>query len=178
MFVCQPLLRRRIRRYVSGRPLVIPLRFLETAADTSSESKEKEFAKLVVDAQPVFTSTKSRRLPTISIKDNDEFPPDAANVALRRSQATARILRIAADRLAEPPTLHLLATSAMATISVAAIEGTILCQEWPFWQSVDAGTFVLRYSVEQLILLWRPWVSQDHQVICNTLPDQFQERIE
>jgi hypothetical protein len=119
----------------------------------------------IVDAHPLgaasskmmTTKTKKKkifaRLPMVH--SLVEFPPDRTQ-NLRRQQATVRILKIAADRLIEPPTLHLLAVTAWATMGIASLEGILLCQEWPWWDSWDAGKFVWWYSVEQLIpsIVW------------------------
>jgi hypothetical protein len=97
----------------------------------------------------------------------EEFPPDRSQ-ALRRHQATVRILKIAASRLVEPPTLHLLGLTAWATMGLASLEAIILCNEWPWWESWEAGRFVWWYSVQQLI----PsivWDSQDATLIAKSL---------
>ena len=103
------------------------------------------------------TSTKTTRLPKVTVSYKDEFPTsdntngdDAVGRRNNKRLATARILRMAFDRVIEPPTLHLLAASACATLSIAAVEGSLLCNQWPFWESWQAGQFVLRYSIEQL----------------------------
>jgi hypothetical protein len=97
----------------------------------------------------------------------EEFPPDRSR-AFRRQQATVRILTIAGSKLVEPPTLHLLGFTAWATMGVASLEAMILCHEWPWWESWEAGRFVWWYSIHQLV----PsivWDSQDATLIAKSL---------
>jgi hypothetical protein len=121
--------------------------------------------ELVVDALP---TKRNKRLPALSGKY--EFPPSDTFVdkARRRRVATTRILYMATHRVLEPPTLHLLAASACATLGIGLVEGTLLCQEWPFWESLDAGRFALRYSLEQLFpsVVWQ---TQDPKLVAIAL---------
>ena len=106
------------------------------------------------------------RLPKVHALE--EFPHPATNRALRRHQATVRILKMAAQRLGDPPTLHLLAFSFWATLGIAAVEGTILCQAWPLVESAEAAQFVAWYSVEQLIPSIT-WSTQDPVLVAKSL---------
>ena len=86
----------------------------------------------------------------------------------RDAKSLPSILKIAASTLIEPPTLHLLAFTAWATMGVASLEAIILCHEWPWWESWEAGRFVWWYSIHQLV----PsivWDSQDATLIAKSL---------
>ena len=132
-----------------------------TTASTDNDNNNKKIPK---------SAKVWPRLPPVT--SLEEFPPDRSQ-ALRKRQATVRTLKIAADRLIEPPTLHLLAFSAWATMGIASLEGILMCQQWPILESWDAMKFVWWYSVEQLI----PsivWDTQDPVLVarsCHLDPD-------
>ena len=106
------------------------------------------------------------RLPKVHALE--EFPHPATNKAWRRHQATIRILRMAAQRLGDPPTIHLLAFSFWATLGIAAVEGTILCQASPIIECTEATRFVAWYSIEQLIPSIT-WATQDPVLVGSVL---------
>ncbi len=145
---------------------MIQLRFLETVTKDNDESTSPPSESTIIDAHPIKQANKvSPRLPMVT--SLVEFPPDRSE-ALRRHQATTRILKIAADQLMEPPTLHLLAFSAWATMGIASLEAILLCKEWPLWESLEGAKFVWWYSVQQLV----PsivWDSQDPIWIARSL---------
>jgi len=86
----------------------------------------KNLAQQIVDAHPMGSRPTTKVVPRLPMVDKvEEFPPDRCR-ALRRQQATVRILKIAASTLIEPPTLHLLAFTAWATMGVAYLEAIIL----------------------------------------------------
>ena len=135
-----------------------------TAAATAGE----EVIDMAVGWNPSHRKKKKvvARLPKVHALE--EFPHPATNRALRRHQATVRILKMAAQRLGDPPTLHLLAFSFWATLGIAAVEGTILCQAWPLVESTEAAQFVAWYSVEQLIPSIT-WATQDPVLVAKSL---------
>jgi len=137
-----------------------------SSSSSSSAPSSVNDSNKIVDIHPFRTRQKIvPRLPVV-IK-LEEFPPDL-NQALRRQQATFRILKIASRRLIEPPTLHLLGLTAWATMGIASVEAILLCQEWPWWESMEAGRFVWWYSLHQLI----PsvvWATQDATLVAKSL---------
>jgi hypothetical protein len=86
-------------------------------------------------------------------EENKEFPPDTAGDRKRISAvATRRIVRMAANRvLLEPSALSLLTLSTSAVLGIGAMEATLLTSQVPFVESMDAGFFVGRYALEQLL---------------------------
>lgn len=132
----------------------------------NSSSRTSEVVDMAVGWHPSRHKKVVARLPKVHALE--EFPHPATNRALRRHQATMRILRMAAQRLADPPTLHLLAFSFWATLGIAAVEGTILCQAWPIVESTDAARFVAWYSVEQLTPSIT-WATQDPVLVAKSL---------
>jgi len=111
------------------------------------------------------TSRKYPQLPAINLHE-DEFPPSGKeNIPW---MAVRRILRMAAIKVFwEPPTLHLLAASACATLTVGMVEASLMVQPDLFW-TVDSATFMTRYAVEQLF----PsvvWETQEASVVATAL---------
>lgn len=168
----------------------LPVSATSSRKDVTKDSHAKASPPLVIDCLPRIpcsnggsdgsnqnsapdhhqgTKEPKPRLPKLTASYKDEFAVSAGNtVGCRKRLATARIVRMAFARVIEPPTLHLLAASACATLGIAAIEGSLLCQQWPFWESWEAGQFVLRYSVEQLF----PsvvWETQDAKLVAASL---------
>lgn len=139
-----------------------------TASSESKSSSSSSSGGQIVDTHPLGSRPSTKVLPRLPMVEKlEEFPPDRSQ-ALRRHQATVRILKIAASRLVEPPTLHLLGLTAWATMGLASLEAIILCNEWPWWESWEAGRFVWWYSIQQLV----PsivWDSQDATLIAKSL---------
>ena len=110
-----------------------------------------------------------RRLPRLSnIRYQEEFSP-SVNYYNQKGLATARILQMALQRVLEPPTLHLLAASGCTVMAIGMVEGSLLCQLWP-WDdpSGNTGLFILRYSLEQ-IFPSVVWMSQDPNLVAHSL---------
>jgi hypothetical protein len=85
-----------------------------------------------------------------------------------RTLALSRTLQMALHRVVEPPTLHLLAAASLATLGIGAVEATFMCQQWPFFESFDAGRFVCHYTVQNLF----PsvvWETHDAKLVVTSL---------
>lgn len=96
-------------------------------------------------------------------KDWQEFPT-TTTLQYSRALATARILDIAGRRVMEPPTLHLLAAAACATLSIGAVEAALLCQLSPL-ESYESARFVAQYAIQNLF----PsvvWETQEATLVC------------
>lgn len=173
MISCRHILQSRRRELGKSRwirPLVSldylqNARFISSSSAVARETGKKETEDELVDVTPIVA--KNLRLPSLSTEESD-FPNNERERAWYRKQSTMRILRIAADRIAQPPTLHLFVASAVCTVGIAAVEGTILCQQWPFLESLDAAKFVFKYSIEQLIpsIVWN---TQDATLVVKSL---------
>lgn len=130
-------------------------------------------ASMIVDDDACPTSR--RRLPQLN-NHCDEFPSSPSKNGggngrrdfddiLARNQIMLRILKMAVQRVLEPPTLHLLAAAACAAMGVAAVEGSLMCQH-PM--SFDAAQFIARYSIEQLFpsVVWQ---NQDPHLVARAM---------
>lgn len=145
-------------------------RFFATDSNNQSPAKSSSSSSPeIVDTQPKKKSDKkkkksttistSKRLPSLSsIHLRDEFPRETRQEAssLRR-HATQRMMQRAWTKVSEPPTLHLIAASAVATFGIAGVEATLLCTSWPWESSLDTSLFVARYAVEQVLpsIVWQ-----------------------
>lgn len=150
--------------------------FVSKKQDATREKDERTVTKSSTQAQN--TGKVIPRLPQVS--GVEEFPHQTnENLQYllrgnRRRQATWSILRLAADRLADPPTLHLLAASVGATLGISVMEGALMCQEWPSLSSLAEGgswetpRFLFWYSVEQ-VLPSIVWTSQDPLWVARSL---------
>lgn len=109
-------------------------------------------------ARPPPSSTKAEskddgnRLPQWLDHWSEEFKPESyADYRQKKIESTNRIVRIATDRVFDPSAVALLGMSASVVLGLGAVEGTLACNEIPFFESYDSGLFVIRYAFEQLI---------------------------
>jgi hypothetical protein len=118
-----------------------------------SKTRPRRSKTRIMDIEPAPSSeTSKERLPNWLEKWEDEFPqPTELDRRQRAFEASHRILNIAIERVLEPRTVRLVLASSATVIAIGAAEATLLCSEIPFYESFDAGLFVLRYSVENLL---------------------------
>ena len=114
-----------------------------------SKTRPRRSKTRIMDIEPAPSSeTSKERLPNWLEKWEDEFPqPTELDRRQRAFEASHRILNIAIERVLEPRTVRLVLASSATVIAIGAAEATLLCSEIPFYESFDAGLFVLRYSL-------------------------------
>jgi hypothetical protein len=143
----QPDRARRTLAYVLPRGMVV----IDCSPHSSSSSA----------AAAASTSNSTRMAAAGSVRcrvpsppfDWQEFPNDDDDKSFLHSPRTLAMARTfwrAVQRVLEPPTLHVLAAAGGATLGIGAVEGTLLCREWPIIESLDAARFVLYYTTQNL----------------------------
>ena len=130
---------------------VDPVKLLGTQQDLSSSA----VGTAIVDNDPSshqldgHDGRTNKRLPQLNFRNYDEFPSlkSSYNDMWIQRRSMVRITKMAIERVLEPPTIHLLGAAACAALTVAAVEGSLLCQNPT---SPDSIAFIMRYSIEQL----------------------------
>ena len=140
------------------------VRSLSSKGDAAAESTSSTKSK-VDHSQPPFVmphqlriSPSCKRLPKLS---SQEFSSSLKDEEKERSSASwmalQRIAQLSFVKVIEPPTLHLLAASACATMGIAALEASLLLHPHVSLYDLNSLMFISRYAVEQLFpsVVWQ-----------------------
>ena len=107
-----------------------------------------------MDIEPVGGdgTTDRLRLPNWLDKHQDEFPPSTEmDRQKRRFEAGRRIFDIAVGRVFEPRTVKLVLGSGAVVLGFGAMEAALLSAQIPFYECLDTGVFVVRYSFQNVL---------------------------